>query len=176
MSDKKFVPVMITPFNLKAKVDLDAVSTLIDFYLAAGVKGAQRNGAERRLARGAALFGGLDAMVAGVRIARKIAEQPALKPYVAAEVVPGPAVQTEEKLIDDIRNRGISNLHPVGTCRMGTGNDAVVDPRLRVYGIKGLRVADASIMPLVVGGNTNAPSIMIGEKCAAMVLDDAQAA
>ena len=85
--------------------------------------------------------------------------------------VPGPAVQSEEQIIEDIRNRGVSNLHPVGTCRMGTGSDAVVDPRLQVKGIKGLR-ADASIMPQVVGGNTNAPSIMIGEKCAAMVLED----
>ena len=76
----------------------------------------------------------------------------------------------------DLRNRGISNLHPVGTCRMGVGSDAVVDPRLRVHGMQGLRVADASIMPAVVGGNTNAPSIMIGEKCAAMVLEDAAAA
>jgi choline dehydrogenase len=83
-------------------------------------------------------------------------------------------VKSEDKLIEDIRNRGVSNLHPVGTCRMGTGGDAVVDPRLRVSGMKGLRVADASIMPLVVGGNTNAPSIMIGEKCAAMVLEDAR--
>jgi choline dehydrogenase len=114
----------------------------------------------------------IEAMLYGVRLARKIAEQPALKPYVAEEVVPGPTVHSEEKLIEDIRNRGVSNLHPVGTCRMGTGLDAVVDPRLRVLGIKGLRVADASVMPLVVGGNTNAPSIMIGEKCAAMVLED----
>src|SRR5215475_12674207 len=91
----------------------------------------------------------------------------------AEEVVPGPAVETDEQVVEDIRNRGVSNLHPVGTCRMGTGRDAVVDPRLRVHGIRGLRVADASIMPLVVGGNTNAPSIMIGEKCAAMVLEDA---
>ena len=90
--------------------------------------------------------------------------------------MPGPAVQSEEQLIQDIRNRGVSNLHPVGTCRMGAGSDAVVDPRLCVLGIKGLRVADASIMPQVVGGNTNAPSIMIGEKCAAMVLDDARSA
>ena len=118
----------------------------------------------------------IDAMLAGVRLARKIADQPALKPYIAEEVVPGPTVQSEDKLIDDIRNRGVSNLHPVGTCRMGTGSDSVVDPRLRVHGIKGLRVADASIMPLVVGGNTNAPSIMIGEKCAAMVLEDALSA
>jgi len=115
----------------------------------------------------------VDAMIAGVRLARKLAEQPALKPYIAEEVVPGPAVRSDEQLIEDIRNRGVSNLHPVGTCRMGTGRDAVVDPRLRVHGIRRLRVADASIMPLVVGGNTNAPSIMIGEKCAAMVLEDA---
>lgn len=118
----------------------------------------------------------IDAMLYGVRLARRIAEQPALKPYVAEEVVPGPTVQSEDKLIEDIRNRGVSNLHPVGTCRMGTGSDAVVDPRLQVHGIKGLRVADASIMPQVVGGNTNAPSIMIGEKAAAMVLEDARSA
>ena len=118
----------------------------------------------------------IDAMLYGVRLARKIAAQPALAPYVAEEVVPGPTVQSEDQLIQDIRNRGVSNLHPVGTCRMGTGSDAVVDPRLRVLGIKGLRVADASIMPQVVGGNTNAPSIMIGEKCAAMVLEDALSA
>ena len=115
----------------------------------------------------------VDAMIRGVRLARKLADQPALKPYIAEEVVPGTAVRSDEQLIEDIRNRGVSNLHPVGTCRMGTGCDAVVDPRLRVHGIRGLRVADASIMPLVVGGNTNAPSIMIGEKCAAMVLEDA---
>ncbi len=89
------------------------------------------------------------------------------------EEQPGPAVASDEALIADLRARGVSNLHPVGTCRMGTGADAVVDPRLRVHGLRGLRVADASIMPQVVGGNTNAPSIMIGEKCAAMVLEDA---
>ena len=85
-------------------------------------------------------------------------------------------VKATAEMIEEIRGRGVSNLHPVGTCRMGREVDAVVDPRLRVYGVGGLRVADASIMPQVPGGNTNAPSIMIGEKCAAMVLEDAQAA
>lgn len=118
----------------------------------------------------------LDAMLYGMRLARKIAEQPALKPYIAEEVQPGPAVTSDEDMIEDLRNRGVSNLHPVGTCRMGIGPDAVVDPRLKVHGIDGLRVADASIMPQIVGGNTNAPSIMIGEKAAEMMLEDAHAA
>jgi choline dehydrogenase len=116
------------------------------------------------------------ALIYGSRLARKIAAQPALKPFVVEEVLPGPHVETDEQLIEEIRVRGVSNLHPVGTCHMGREVDAVVDPRLRVYGIKGLRVADASIMPQVPGGNTNAPSIMIGEKCAAMILEDARAA
>jgi choline dehydrogenase len=116
------------------------------------------------------------ALIYGSRLARQIAAQPALKPYIVEEVIPGPACETDDQFIEEIRVRGVSNLHPVGTCRMGREVDAVVDPRLRVHGIKGLRVADASIMPQVPGGNTNAPSIMIGEKCAAMILEDARAA
>ncbi len=115
------------------------------------------------------------AMIAGMRLARRIAAQPALAPYVVEELAPGATVQTDAELIEDIKARGVSNLHPVGTCRMGRESNAVVDPRLRVHGIAGLRVADASIMPVIVAGNTNAPSIMIGEKAAAMVLEDAQA-
>ncbi len=116
------------------------------------------------------------ALIYGMRLSRKIAAQPALKPFIGEEVLPGPQVQSEADMIEEIRVRGVSNLHPVGTCRMGREVDAVVDPRLRVNGVEGLRVADASIMPQVPGGNTNAPSIMIGEKCAAMVLEDALAA
>jgi choline dehydrogenase-like flavoprotein len=115
------------------------------------------------------------ALIYGTRLSRKIAEQPALKPYVVEEVIPGLAVQSDDEITEEIRIRGVSNLHPVGTCRMGREVNAVVDPRLRVYGIAGLRVADASVMPQVPGGNTNAPSIMIGEKCAAMILEDARA-
>jgi choline dehydrogenase len=116
------------------------------------------------------------ALIYGTRLSRTIAAQPALQPFVLDEVIPGPAVQSDDQITEEIRVHGVSNLHPVGTCRMGREVDAVVDPRLRVHGIEGLRVADASIMPQVPGGNTNAPSIMIGEKCAAMMLEDARAA
>jgi choline dehydrogenase len=110
-----------------------------------------------------------NAMLQGMRICREIARQPALRPFVVEEIEPGPAVTEEKALRDYVRASGVSNLHPVGTCRMGRESDAVVDPQLRVHGIAGLRVADASIMPSIVAGNTNAPSIMIGEKCADMV-------
>ncbi len=116
------------------------------------------------------------ALIYGTRLSRKIAAQPALQPFIGEEVIPGPAVQSDAEITEEIRVRGVSNLHPVGTCRMGHEADAVVDPRLRVHGIAGLRVADASIMPQVPGGNTNAPSIMIGERCAAMILEDARGA
>ncbi len=109
------------------------------------------------------------AMLQGMRICREIARQPALKDFVVEEVMPGPAVTGEAELRDYLRATGVSNLHPVGTCRMGHGVDSVVDPQLRVHGVDRLRVADASIMPSIIAGNTNAPSIMIGEKCAAMI-------
>jgi len=115
----------------------------------------------------------IEAMLHGMRLARRVAAQAALRSYIMEEVSPGPGVMSDDALVEDLRNRGVSNLHPVGTCRMGHGDDAVVDARLRVRGIERLRIADASIMPQVVGGNTNAPSIMIGEKAAAMILDDA---
>jgi choline dehydrogenase len=93
--------------------------------------------------------------------------------YTLEEIAPGADVTDDEGLLEDVRNRAVANYHPVGTCGMGVGSDAVVDPGLRVHGIDGLRVADASNMPMIPAGNTNAPSIMIGEKCAAMVLEDA---
>jgi choline dehydrogenase len=116
----------------------------------------------------------MQALIFGIRTCRRIAAQPALAPYVAAEIAPGTQFDTDEQLAEVVRASGVSNHHPVGTCRMGKGADAVVDPRLRVYGIERLRVADASIMPAIIAGNTNAPSIMIGEKAAAMILEDAR--
>lgn len=117
-----------------------------------------------------------DAMLKGMAICREIGRQAALKPFVVEEILPGPSVTEESALRDYLRATGVSNLHPVGTCRMGHGSDDVVDPQLRVHGIGALRVADASIMPSIVAGNTNAPSIMIGEKCADMVRTAAQSA
>ncbi len=115
----------------------------------------------------------LRALTEGMRLARKFTQQRALAPYVAEELLPGPGVNTDGEFEENIRQNANSNLHPVGTCRMGPEGDTVVDPRLRVHGISRLRVADASIMPTVPAGNTNAPSIMIGEKAAAMILEDA---
>jgi len=115
----------------------------------------------------------VQALTAGMRLARKISHQPALSDYVAEEVLPGVAVETDADFEASIRQNGLSNLHPVGTCRMGGDDMAVLDPRLRVRGVGQLRVVDASVMPSVPAGNTNAPTIMIAEKASAMILEDA---
>ncbi|MGE0225359.1 MAG: GMC family oxidoreductase [Acetobacteraceae bacterium] len=115
------------------------------------------------------------AMIEGIKLARRIVAQPAMRPYVMEELPPGPGTASDEDLAEFVRQTGVSNHHPSSSCAMGTGANSVVDSRLRVFGVGGLRVADASIMPVVVGGNTNAPSIMIGEKAAAMILEDAAA-
>jgi choline dehydrogenase len=116
------------------------------------------------------------AMIGGLKIARRLVEQPALRPYVKFEITPGQDCQTDDELLDFALRTGATVYHPVGACKMGPESDptAVVDPRLKVRGISGLRVADGSIMPQLVSGNTNAPIIMIAEKAAAMMLEDAQ--
>jgi choline dehydrogenase len=114
----------------------------------------------------------VEVLIAGMRLARKIVQQPAFNGYVAEEIAPGPDIATDSDLEASIRANGISNLHPVGTCRMGADEAAVLDPRLRVRGIGHLRVVDASIMPSVPAGNTNAPVIMIGEKASDLILED----
>ncbi|MEA3537359.1 GMC family oxidoreductase [Rhizobium sp. CC-YZS058] len=105
----------------------------------------------------------------GLRIAREIFEQAALKPYILAERLPGPAVRTEAELFDYGCANAKTDHHPVGTCRMGTGPDAVVGLDLRVRGLQGLRVCDSSVMPRVPSCNTNAPTIMVGEKGADLI-------
>jgi choline dehydrogenase-like flavoprotein len=115
-------------------------------------------------------------MLYGMRLARRIVRQQAMQKLLVEETLPGVRVRTEEDMIADVRARGVSNLHPVGTCGMGRGTMAVVDPRLRVHRLTGLRVVDASIMPVIIAGNTNAPTIMIAEKASDMILEDARAA
>ncbi|MBR9857931.1 MAG: hypothetical protein GYB38_09490 [Gammaproteobacteria bacterium] len=94
------------------------------------------------------------------------------QPVIIDEYVPGRQYQTDEQLLDAARRFSQTIYHPTGTCKMSNDDMAMVDRRLKVHGIEGLRVADASIMPLIVSGNTNAPSIMIGEKCADMIKKD----
>jgi choline dehydrogenase len=111
----------------------------------------------------------------GVKMMRKVAAQPALEPYITAEYAPGAAVQTDAEIDAWVKQTAETIYHPVGTCRMGTAGDpmAVVDAECRVQGLKGLRVVDASVMPTLVGGNTNAPTIMIAEKISDVILGKA---
>jgi choline dehydrogenase len=111
--------------------------------------------------------------VAGMRIARQLMNAPAMDAIRGEEMAPGPDLETDEELLDWVKKNAETTYHPIGTCKMGTDPMAVVDDQLRVHGLEGLRVADASIMPTLTSGNTNAPSIMIGEKAARMVLDAA---
>ncbi|MCX7363527.1 MAG: GMC family oxidoreductase N-terminal domain-containing protein [Alphaproteobacteria bacterium] len=107
-----------------------------------------------------------------IRIARAVMTAPAMATLQVTEMAPGRDRTTDEEIIDWVKGAAETTYHPVGTCKMGSDAQAVVDARLRVHGITGLRVADASIMPTLTSGNTNAPSIMIGEKAADMVLAD----
>jgi choline dehydrogenase len=116
-----------------------------------------------------------ETMVAGMRLARKIVNMPAMAPYLRRERHPGPEVQTDEEFLEYVRNCGSTIFHPSCTCKMGRDPAAVVNERLRVRGVAGLRIADASVMPTVVSANINAACIMIGEKASEMILADAKA-
>ena len=116
-----------------------------------------------------------ETMVAGVKMARKLAASRSLSPYVADEYRPGVSVRSDDEVLDFIRENATTIFHPVGTCRMGADEASVVDPRLKVRGLDGLRVVDASIMPILLSGNTNAGAIAIGEKAADMIAEDRRA-
>ena len=114
-------------------------------------------------------------LAAGIRMVRDIFAQPAIAQHSVQEILPGPGVASDDEMLAFNRQYGTTIYHPVGTCRMGEDPASVVDSRLRVRGIAGLRVIDASVMPTLTTGNTNAPTIMIGEKGAAMIKEDAAA-
>lgn len=112
-------------------------------------------------------------LLEAAKLIRLLAAAPSLAAVIEAEIAPGPQVQSDEELIADCRMRAGTVFHPVGTCRMGPDRSQdVVDARLRVHGLDGLRVADASIFPTITSGNTNAPAIMVGEKAASLILED----
>jgi len=112
-------------------------------------------------------------MVDGMKLLRKIVTTPPLSSYVIEERMPGPSVQSDKEWLDFILATGETVYHPTSTCRMGTDARSVVDERLRVRGLDGLRVIDASVMPAVVSGNTNAAVVAVAEKGADLVLEDA---
>jgi choline dehydrogenase len=113
----------------------------------------------------------LDAMFAAARLVRRLAATPAFQAVIEQEITPGPAVQSAADIMDDIAQRASTVFHPVSTCRMGTDpRQAVVDAQLRVHGLQGLRVIDASVFPTLTSGNTNAPTLMLAEKGADLVL------
>jgi choline dehydrogenase len=113
-------------------------------------------------------------MLAALRMIRRIAAQPSLAKHIVRETRPGPEAASDDALLDHVRKTGQTSYHPIGTCRMGSDARAVVDARLRVHGVEGVRVCDASVMPTMVASNTNAPSILIGEKASDLVLEDAK--
>jgi choline dehydrogenase len=108
----------------------------------------------------------------GLQMIRKIAAQPAFAPFIVAERRPGAEVTDEKDLLEYARSTGQTSWHPIGTCKMGSDSSAVVDDRLRVHGIRGLRVADCAIMPTMATSNTNAAALVIGEKASALILED----
>ena len=109
------------------------------------------------------------ALVAGVRLAREIAATAPMRAVLGRELFPGEGIQDDVEIEDDLRRRVELLYHPVGTCRMGADEEAVLDPELRVRGVDALRVVDASVMPLIPGGNTNAPTIMVAERAADLI-------
>ena len=117
-----------------------------------------------------------DSLIGGMQVARQIISQPAMARYVDHEKNPGPDVQAREQWLDYVRQVGQTIYHPIGTCRMGTDAAAVVDPRLRMRGLPGLRVADASVMPAMISGNIQGAVMMVAEKASEMILEDAREA
>jgi choline dehydrogenase len=111
-----------------------------------------------------------------IKLTRKIVAAPAMQKFQPEEYKPGIEFASDDELAREAGNIGTTIFHPVGTCKMGVSSDsmAVVNERLKVYGVEGLRVVDASIMPTITSGNTNSPTLMIAEKASEMILEDAR--
>jgi choline dehydrogenase len=120
--------------------------------------------------------GDIEPLVEGVKLAREVAATDAMAPYCGPEVHPGPEATTDDDIREFVREHASTVYHPAGTCKMGDDEMAVVDDDLRVRGVENLRVADASVMPRIVAGNTNAPTIAIAEKAADLVSETVPAA
>ncbi|GAA2267533.1 choline dehydrogenase [Kitasatospora cystarginea] len=148
-----FAPILLTPRS-RGRVSLRSADPHEPAVVRAGYLGEQAD---------------VDVLVEGVELARELAHTPVFDAFRGEELAPGPAFGTGKELRGYVAAEATTLWHPVGTCRMGTGSDAVVDPQLRVRGVPGLRIADASIMPVIVSGNTNAPTVMIGEKAADLI-------
>jgi choline dehydrogenase len=111
-------------------------------------------------------------LIDGMKMARHLFEQPAIAQYVENEMSPGTGVQTDEEWLTFARQNGQTIYHPIGTCRMGTDAQSVVDPRLKLHGAQGLRVVDASVFPAMVSGNTQAAVMAVAERAADLILQD----
>ena len=112
-----------------------------------------------------------DTLVDGVKLIRKLMQSAPMKEFCDLEIQPGLNYSSDEDILNFIRDKAETVYHPVGTCKMGFDENAVVDKNLKVHGIQGLRIADASIMPTLISGNTNAACMMIGERCADFILN-----
>ena len=112
-----------------------------------------------------------DTLIAGVKLIRKLMQSEPMKEFCDDEIQPGYEFSSDAQILDFVKNKAETLYHPSGTCKMGFDENAVVDKNLKVHGIKGLRIADASIMPTLISGNTNAACMMIGERCADFIIN-----
>jgi choline dehydrogenase len=176
-----FMPVSYSDANKRAEMDREPGMTLSIYQLrpestgSIHLKSPHANDAPAIRPNFLSVEEDRRCLISGIRMGREIIEHPSMDGYRVGELNPGDACRSDDEILEFCRNTCQTAYHPVGTCKMGNDPMAVVDDRLRVHGIGGLRVVDASIMPTMASGNTNAPTIMIAEKGADMILEDARA-